>query len=58
MKCPRCAQCTSRPAVMFAFKDGKLVYSCRRHKDVIPKDMVCDWMRLGKWKEVATTNAD
>jgi hypothetical protein len=42
----KCARCVSRPAVLFAFKDGEPVYACRRHWREVEKDGEVEWMRL------------
>lgn len=50
---PKCLKCESRPAVWFAFNNGKPVYACNRHWRTITIDPITDWFRVGKVKEVA-----
>ena len=51
MKCRGCKK-PNRKSLLFAFRDGQIIYACTKHAGTIPKDSIANWMRIGKLKEV------
>jgi hypothetical protein len=49
MKCSHCGDKPTNRSILFAFKDGKIIYACTKHASAVKKDAVTDWFRVGKW---------
>jgi hypothetical protein len=52
----KCARCSSRPAVVFAFHNGLPIYACRRHWREVEKDGEVEWMRLANLRLITLDN--
>lgn len=54
---PKCPHCPTRDGrifgLLFAFKDGQIVYYCTRHNKSKYKDPITSWMRVPKltWED-------